>query len=132
MKLGSETGSLVNHVLSGAKRVEPELGMGATLLSWSDRDAATVVDIVRDGNGKLKRFATTQDEAHVTSGSGHDGSAVYGYVTRADGARSWWMPNRKGDGYDQIRHSSATGRWQKVHSGRIVLGRRETYRDPSF
>lgn len=40
MKLGSETGSLVNHLMSTSSNDEPNIGTPATLLSWSDRAAA--------------------------------------------------------------------------------------------
>lgn len=43
MKLGRETGSLINHLLSHSKEPAPAVGMGATILGWSDRHPATVV-----------------------------------------------------------------------------------------
>jgi hypothetical protein len=47
MKLGTETSNLVNHLLSRAVRVAPtpQVGMGATLLYWSDRSPATIMTI---------------------------------------------------------------------------------------
>jgi hypothetical protein len=47
LKLGSETGSLVNHLMS-ASGVKPEPGMGATILYWTDRTAATIVRVVSE------------------------------------------------------------------------------------
>lgn len=46
MKLGTETGSLINHFSVGGCR--PEIGMGATILGWSDRYPATIVKITNN------------------------------------------------------------------------------------
>lgn len=46
MKLGTETGSMVNHLMSGTIGApEPTVGMGATILCWTDRHAATIVKV---------------------------------------------------------------------------------------
>jgi hypothetical protein len=46
MRLGSETGSLINHFL--AKNIKaPEAGMGATVCGWTDRYPATIVKVTR-------------------------------------------------------------------------------------
>lgn len=37
MKLGTQTGSLINHIMSTAKARTPEIGEGATILAWTDR-----------------------------------------------------------------------------------------------
>ncbi len=42
MKLGTETGSLINHIMARGS-VMPEIGMGATICGWSDRYPATIV-----------------------------------------------------------------------------------------
>jgi hypothetical protein len=47
MKLGTETGSLVNHVMSKAG-TKPEVGKGATELLWSDRHAYFVNEVSKD------------------------------------------------------------------------------------
>jgi len=44
LKLGTETGSLINHVMSRMTAgPDPVAGDPATVLHWSDRDPATVV-----------------------------------------------------------------------------------------
>lgn len=46
MKLGTETASLTNHLMSGTNGAPtPEVGMGATILMWTDRHAATIVKV---------------------------------------------------------------------------------------
>lgn len=45
MRLGSETGSLMNHVYTTSLQQSPEIGMGATMCAWTDRHAATIVKV---------------------------------------------------------------------------------------
>lgn len=47
MRLGTQTGSVTNHILSRATigQPEPTVGMGATLLGWTDRHACTIVEV---------------------------------------------------------------------------------------
>ena len=44
-----ETGSLINEIYSGMQSADVEIGMGATVLSFTDRHAATVVSISNNG-----------------------------------------------------------------------------------
>jgi hypothetical protein len=131
MKLGSETGSLVNHVYSTQQRVEPEIGMGATLLSWTDRSAATVVAIERDKSNNVVRFAVTMDLARVTSGGEHDGSATYDYISQQDGYKYWFRPAKDGR-WEHVALNPDSKRWSKSKGNNILLGKRDHYRDPSF
>lgn len=48
LKLGIETASLVNHLMSGAKG-EPKVGEGATILQWTDREAYEVLEVSDNG-----------------------------------------------------------------------------------
>lgn len=48
MKLGKDTGSLTNAMMSAAS-VAPQVGKGATLLSWTDRYAYFVNSVSADG-----------------------------------------------------------------------------------
>ena len=46
MRLGRETNSITNWMLSTTKGApEPVVGMGATILMWTDRHAATIVKV---------------------------------------------------------------------------------------
>ncbi len=48
LKLGRETGSVVNYLMSGTVGApEPKVGMGATILMYSDRHAATIVKVTK-------------------------------------------------------------------------------------
>lgn len=48
MNLGTETGSVINHIYS-RNATAPKVGNGGTLLRWTDRQAFEVVDIRRNG-----------------------------------------------------------------------------------
>lgn len=148
MKLGSQTGSLVNHIHSRGVIGQPSLtiGMGATELLWTDRHALTIVEIVVAGPGgkgecvwtgdaiqasDVKRIATTSDKTKVVRGSGHDGSAEYEYTSDMDGHRSWWAVGRDGL-WKSVRRNEATGRWVSAGERGLRIGERDEYRDPSF
>lgn len=47
LKLGIETASLVNHLMSGCSKT-PKVGEGATILRWTDREAFEVIEVSKD------------------------------------------------------------------------------------
>jgi len=56
MKLGSETGSFFNHLMSNNNSI-PEVGKGATILYWTDREAYEVIEVSNDGKEcKIQRY----------------------------------------------------------------------------
>ena len=133
MKLGTQTGSVINHLHSRAVigQPEPVVGMGATVLLWSDRRAATITN-VQQVRGKL--IVTVQnDHATVVAGSSHDGSSEYRYNPNPNGSENHFR--REDDGrWQQVIINRQTGRWGKVGGcGRgLRIGEREEYSDPSF
>ena len=136
MKLGTETGSLVNHLYSQAPRNEPApfVGQGATILSWSDRQAATVV-AVRELAGARWAFEieVTDDTTRVVSGSMHDGSAVFETTPNPDGPRTLYRKARSTGEWVKGYRNPSTDRFNTTGTrGGLVLGRRDHYYDPSF
>lgn len=127
MKLGTQTGSLVNHVLTTSKATIPAVGDGATIYSWSDRDAATVVEVF-EKNGK-QFVVVTEDDAVMTAGSAMSEHQEYEYTSRPDGHR---MTYRLDDGKWQYVVKGESGRYKKVAYRGVTFGRRNSYRDPSF
>lgn len=131
MNLGTQTGSVINHLHSRAVigQPEPKPGMGATILLWTDRHAATIRNVLRIGN-KLA-VQVTRDLATVVKGSAHDGSAEYEFTTTPDGTLQTFAFN--GDKWEQYHVNPETKRWNKAKSGRgLRIGERDEYRDPSF
>jgi hypothetical protein len=145
MKLGTQTASLINHLQSRAVigQPEPTIGMGVTLLSWTDRNAGTIVAIEKDKQGRVM-IHVTEDDSRVISGSSFDGSADYAYTPRPDGHRYTFRRNDDGmwqevyqkvlDYDDDGNVAKRSTRWSKVSGGGkgLRIGERETYRDPSF
>jgi hypothetical protein len=132
LKAGTQTGSLVNHLYSRGTRGQPEptVGMGATILLWTDRHAATIVEVSKDKQGRTI-IGVQEDDSKVIKGSTMDGSAEYEYSRRPDAPVRYWRLNAKGF-WEKITKNEETGRWNKVDGNGIRIGAREEYRDPSF
>jgi hypothetical protein len=118
MKLGHDTGSVVNYVLSKGKAGKPiEVGMGATELMWSDRHAYTVVKVESQ-----TKVWVQKDHAKVVIGQKYNGSAKYEYT-----------PNLKAPIIMLTLRKD--GQWHQGTSlkGQVfAVGYREEYYDPSF
>lgn len=123
MKLGTDTNSLVNHMMSRSS-CTPAIGMGATLLRWTDRNGATVIG----WNGKL--LTVQQDFAKRTDSNGYGGQQEYDHTPNPDGAVSNFKLTPKG--WVEVHYNPDTQRWNTVGKGGIAVGYRETYYDPSF
>lgn len=125
MRLGSETGSLVNHVMTESRQPKPEVGMPATICGWSDRYPATVALV--QGPFVAVRACDYRGEP------GHDNayteSQRYIYEENPNGSISWFKLEADGH-YTPHRLNVETGRFIKQKGGGLILGRREAYRDP--
>ena len=127
MKLGTETGSVINHLQSrmvnGAPT--PHVGMAATRLGWTDRYPATV--IAWDG----KILSVQDDTWKRLDSNGFSESQEYEYTPNRDVSFSYYRVNRKGL-WEEVSLNSATGRWNKTGGQGLFLGNRERYWDPCF
>lgn len=125
MKLGTETGSLVNHIYSTFACENIQIGDPATLTGWTDRHAGTVSNLFT--KGKYGYVSIQKDVAKIVGGTGF-GDEVYEYSRN---------PNAYEDTFrivaGQLKpvYQNENGRWVKGSGGAFV-GRRESYRDPSF
>ena len=127
MNLGTETGSLVNHVQSRFKASLPTIGDGATLLGFSDRHPATVVEVYR--KGKFDYVVVQSDNYERIDNNGMSESQEYRYSRDEDG--SLYTFRLKGDSWEAVRLDSVTKRFRKT-SGGLRIGVRERYYDFSF
>jgi hypothetical protein len=129
MKLGTQTGSLINHVLSCSKPKDPELGMGCTILSWSDRNPATIIDIFTKGK---YTYLTVQDDYAVRKDDlGMSDSQEWTITQNSDGFTRTF---RRKDGETQFKgckQNPLSGRWVNGQ-GVLIVGQREKYYDFSF
>lgn len=124
MRLGTETASVVNWMSSGPSSIEPAIGMGATILHWTDRTAATVIA----WDGKL--LTVQEDTATRTDNRGMSDAQEYTYAPNANGPVRTFKRDRKG----QWRAVEQNDRGRYVFSGGpgLALGRRAAYHDFSF
>lgn len=128
MKLGTETGSFTNHIYSRATKgqPEPEVGMGCTLLQWSDRQAATIIAIE---NGIL---TVQEDHAKRIDQNGMSEDQDYEYAPNPDGA-TYHFRFGKSEKWELVHQNERTGRWNKSESGAgLLIGQRRQYHDFSF
>ena len=112
MKAVTETGSLINHVMSQATTVIPQVGMGATMLSWTDRTAGTIVKVT------ATQIHVQRDKATRTDTNGMSEVQEYSYERDEN---AWIAIFRK------------TKRGYRDECGRgLAIGYRSQYHDFSF
>lgn len=131
MKLGTETGSLVNHIYSVATKGQPEptVGMGATILGWTDRNAVTITDVFTAG--KRTYITAQQDHAKRIDTNGMSESQDYEYTPNPNGALYNFRQNPTNGRWEEVYKNPETGRWIKSGRG-LRIGDRDEYYDFSF
>ena len=110
MKAGTETGSLVNHILSDSRQ-PPSVGDGATILCWTDRKAGTIVKVTRTQVHVREDAATRADK------NGMSESQEYSYAPDPNGS---------------VHVFRMTKRGYRCGSLGLAIGIREQYYDYSF
>ncbi len=131
LKLGTQTGSLTNHIYSRAVNGQPEpaVGMGATILGWTDRHAATITKVWRSSKTGPLYLIVKEDTATVIKGSIHNGTAEYSYAPNPQGSETYFRQRKDG----QWQATAFNGkRYVKVEGYGLRIGEREEHYDPSF
>jgi hypothetical protein len=128
MKLGTQTGSLINHLMSNSAMRLPEIGEGATILSWSDRSAGTVSHHFR--KGKTVYVAVRDDITKRIDNNGMSDAQTYEYTQNPEGHLTYWKA--KGERWVQVRKNIETGRWIETGGSGIAFGYRNAHHDFSF
>lgn len=129
MRIGTETASLVNHMYSRMVVGEPApyVGMPATLLSWTDRNPATVIEV-----NNAKRYIVVQDDDYRRIDSnGMSESQEYEYTPNPEGSTRIFRKDKKGQ-WVQHYVNPETKRLVQSRGRGLLLGRREAYFDFSF
>lgn len=121
MKLGTETGSLMNHIYSTAKMPVPQVGFGATVLSWTDRYAGTIIAVRPDGS-----FDVQADKATRKDDYGISDCQRYSYEADPNGRVFTFAPVKRGKSKGQIRENGSKGGFG------VLIGVRDQYYDYSF
>lgn len=113
----TRTGSLINELMENASQsLQPEVGMGATLVSWSDRHAGTIASVSRTGHQILwqRDRAIRMDERGMTD------AQEYRYERDANAAFETFT--RRRDGTYRVKGGTS----------RLLLGVRDEHYDYSF
>lgn len=127
MNIGTQTGSLANHLYSRMTKdaPEPEVGMGATILCWTDRKAATVVKIE-------KNIIFVQiDKATRSDNNGMSDVQDYTYERDVEGPVYTFRKAKDGK-WQEVTRNENTGRLNKIERYGLILGFRRQYHDYSF
>jgi len=113
------TGSLINRITPSNPKV-PTVGDAATILRWTDRSPATVVEVSADG----KTVVIQDDNYRRTDSNGMSESQTYEFTPNPDGGKTTFTLRRN-------------GRWVakgcSMNDGNhLALGHRDRYFDYSF
>lgn len=131
MKLGTETNSLTNHIYSRSTIGQPDatVGMGATILCWTDRHGATVIEVGKSAGRTL--LTVQEDTATRADKNGMSESQDYAFAPNPNGRRYTFRQTKTG-GWDEVHLNTDTGRYNKTSGPGLLLGRRDHYHDFSF
>jgi hypothetical protein len=111
-------GSLQNMLIGST--VEPQVGMGATIISWTDRDPATIIAVSPSGRSVIIQ----EDYAEP----------VAGHCNAYTEAQRWTF-KRNGGGHVETYSKRKDGSWRRKgerQGQKLVIGHRDKYRDPHF
>jgi hypothetical protein len=121
-------GSFINSVQANGTVKEIIPGeTPATLLFWSDRSPATVVETFK--KGKYEYVVVQEDDYERTDSLGISDSQSYDYKRNPNGNKITFRITPKG--FQHVYVNEETGRFING-SGHLTIGRREKYHDFSF
>ena len=134
MSFAANTGSLVNHLHARGTvgQPTPTVGMGATLLSYTDRHPATIVAVTELSSKRWKyQVELTEDRARRVDSNGMSESQEYEFTTNPDARRQVFRMERDGGRWIEMRRND-NGRWIVSHNRGLRIGERDKYHDFSF
>lgn len=115
------TGSVINSLYDENRSPEPpKVGMGCTILMWTDRKAATVIGVDETG----RRITVQEDKAIRTDNHGMSDAQSYEYERDPNGAQHVYTLRKNGK-WIQAGERMGTGLG-------LLLGRRDHHHDFSF
>lgn len=114
LALGTQTNSVTNYLMSGTNgQPVPEVGMGITILGWTDRRPGTITRVSKSG----KVFWFKEDNAVRTDQNGMSESQTYEFSENPDAGEE---------------RANLTKRGWKCSRGHVRVGERDKYYDYSF
>ncbi len=121
------TASATNAIMASYKQPEPEVGMGATILDYTDRDACTIIGIHRTAQskgGKVVSVTVMKDTATRIDANGMSESQDYAYA---------FDLKAKPQTFTRRKTGCFVKQGEKANGGtHLVIGERDHYVDPSF
>jgi hypothetical protein len=125
-------GSLINRLqermVVGAPT--PVVGMGATMTSYSDRHAGTIIEVKKVGKGLL--ITVQADDVKRIDNNGMSESQEYQYTPNPNGATYLYKQKEPNTRWVAMYMNQETGRLNKSERGGLVIGERDEYYDFSF
>lgn len=131
MKLGTQTASIMNHLHSRAVigQPEPEVGMGATILCWTDRTPATIIEVIR--TWKILHIVIQEDRAIRTDKNGMSESQTYDFTPNLEARKQRYRRSAPGK-WQAVALNENTGRWVATGGNGLRIGERDKYHDFTF
>jgi hypothetical protein len=118
-RLGTSTGSLINHLMSGSKDSTPIVGTGCSILHWTDRTACTIIEVSENG----KTVVVQEDNAVRTDKLGMTDSQSYEYTPNPNGVKHTYTLRRNG---------KWVAKGESIKGTRLMIGARQHFYDYSF
>lgn len=129
MSLLKPTNNLMSNIMvAGTKNIVPEVGMGATLCSYTDRSAATVIEVTSVRG--VTYITVQEDNAKRIDTNGMCDDQDYEYTPNPEGYKC--MFRFKNNKWEGVTFNTATNRYKKQDSYGLVLGTRDKFHDFSF
>jgi hypothetical protein len=110
-------GSLTNRIAESTVQPEPKVGMGATIIMYSDRHAATIVRV-----STPRRIVIQEDKTALVGGSRMSESQEYTFEPNLKAELRTYTKRKDGVWRELADHTTTT----------LVIGDRDEYHDPSF
>ena len=131
MKLGSETGSLVNDIFSHCL-YPAKVGDGATILGWTDRAPATIISVERMHESFSDYHVTIQEDISVRMDAGGSSDIQeYKYFPNKDGEIMTFLVTNTHRPV-VIEFNKKRNRWVKRKGTGVIFGIRDKYYDFNF
>ncbi len=108
--------SIFNVIPIQQEQTPAEVGMGATMLMWTDRHAYTIIEVAKNG----KSFVMQQDTARRTDNNGMSECQTWDFTRNPEGAKV------------TVRMSKKGWRVGGMKGNKVLVGVRDEHFDFSF
>jgi hypothetical protein len=125
-------GNLISQILVDSCNgvMEINVGDGATVCSYTDRSAGTIIKVWEH---RGKQFFTVQlDIATRTDSNGMSDVQSYSYQADPNGVSYTYRYNAKKGKWEGVMQNTDSNRWVVCGPGNIIIGTRRHYHDYSF